>query len=66
MAFRHERSAVWQYPLRCGSAESDPKAYMQRNLLARIYNLEQPDIHFLEQTFQCLYRVILSIICQEI
>ena len=64
MEFRHKRSAVCQYLLRCGSAEADPKAYMQRNLLARIYNLEQPEIHFLE--FQCLYRVILSIICKEI
>ena len=33
---------MWRYPLRCGSVETDPEAYMQKSLLARSCNLEQP------------------------
>ena len=42
MELRHKRRAVWRYPLRCGSVETDPDAYMQISLLARSCNLEQP------------------------
>ena len=64
MELCHKRSAVWQYPL---SAEADPGlTYMQRSLSDVRYTLEQPDIHFLEQTFYCLYIVILCIMSRDI